>query len=94
MEEVGLVARVKPVHHQTGQLQVLLLVLTDGHLGGAVEQNVGRLQHGIREKAEAEGGGGQGRFSFAPLRLRLEARERTQAGEDPSQFCVTADLKD
>ena len=35
-----------------GQLDMLLLVLADRHVGGAVEQDVGRLQHRIGEQPD------------------------------------------
>ena len=42
---------VEPLGQVPGQLQVLALVLADGHLVGLVEQDVGRLQDRVGEQA-------------------------------------------
>lgn len=39
------------------ELEVLPLVLADGHVRGAVDEDVGGLQDGVGEEAEPEGGG-------------------------------------
>ena len=70
-----------------GQLEVLLLVLADRHVGGLVDQDVGRLQHRVGVEAE--------RGILAVLaRLLLElghAVDPAEAGhavEDPGELGV------
>lgn len=36
------------------ELEVLLLVGADGHVGGPVHEDVGGLEHGVREQAELQ----------------------------------------
>ncbi len=43
-------ARVEAARHVAHQLQVLALVLADGHLAGAVGEHVGGLQHRVEEQ--------------------------------------------
>jgi len=73
------------------QLQMLLLVLANGHVGGAVKQDVGRHQHRIVVKTH--------RRIFAilaslllELRHAVEPADAGDAVEDPGKLGVAGDL--
>jgi hypothetical protein len=73
------------------QLDVLQLILADGHVGGAKEQNVGRLQHGVGEQAERSF---SGRFRLV-LEL-IHSRQLWQChltAEYPSQLAMVGHLR-
>jgi hypothetical protein len=41
------VGAIEVVGALAGKFKVLLLVVAHGHMGGAVEENVGGLEHGV-----------------------------------------------
>ena len=81
-------AAVEPGREVAGQLEVLPLVLTDRHLVGLVDEDVGGLQHRVGEQADGRAGGA------LPLALVLELRhpaglaEAGQALQHPGQLQV------
>ena len=62
--KVGAVAVVEAHGHLARQLEVLALVVADGHRRGVVEQDVGRHEHRVGEEADAD--------RLLPLALVLE----------------------
>ena len=99
LDDVGLghpqgrpVARVEPLGQVAGQLEVLALVLTDGHLVRGVEQDVGRLQDRVGEQPD------RGPVTALLGRLVLELghprglAEAGEAGEHPLQLRVLGHL--
>ena len=82
-------AAVEVLGHVAHQLDVLALVLPDGHLVGAVGEHIGSHQHGIEQQSGA---------NHLPLRLGLVAKlvhafqppEFGHAGEQPGQLGVLA----
>ena len=73
------------------QFEMLLLVLADRHMGGAIEQNVGRHQHRIIVEAD------RGVLAilaglFLELRHAVEPADPRHAIEDPCQFGVPGHL--
>lgn len=82
-----------------GELEVLGLVLADGHVGGVVEGDVGGLQDRVGEEAElelvfgrGEGRGGVGQVQLAlPLRHAAEVAHGGAAAEDPHELGVLLD---
>ena len=87
-----LVAVVEPLGEVAGELEVLALVLADGHEVRAVEQDVGGLEHRVGEQPDAGG-------ALAALgRLVLELghppglAEAGQALEHPAQLRVGRDV--
>mmetsp|Transcript_14434 Transcript_14434/g.57521 ORF Transcript_14434/g.57521 Transcript_14434/m.57521 type:complete len:432 (+) Transcript_14434:1001-2296(+) len=74
------------------QLQVLALVLADGHEPGLVQQDVGRHEHGVVEEADADvlallDG------LFLVLDHALEPVHRCRAVEQPGEFGVRRDVR-
>ena len=68
-----------------GQFEVLLLVLANRHAGGLIDQNIGRLQHGIGVEPDA------GAFLvlarlFLELGHAVQPAEPRHAVENPRQF--------
>src|SRR5207244_7725628 len=82
---------VKQPRDVAGELDVLPLILTDGNQVGAIEQDVRRLQHGVREQPRpyALEIGRPG----LELNHALEPADRRHAAEEPCQFCVCADAR-
>ena len=74
-----------------GQLQMLLLVVADRHVRGAIGEDVGRHQHGIGVEAD-----GRVLAVLAGLLLELrhavEPAEPRHAVEDPGQLGVLGHL--
>jgi hypothetical protein len=83
---------VEPLREVAGELQVLPLVLADGHPGGVVEQDVGRLQDRVGEQAD------RGAVDALAGRLVLELRhasglaEPGQALQHPRELGVLGDM--
>ena len=80
-------ARVEAPRDVAHQLEVLALVLADGHLLRAVGEHVGGLQHGVEQQA----GGDElalGERLVAELVHALQAPEFGDAAEQPAQFGV------
>ena len=73
------------------QFEVLLLVLADGHMGGAIQQDVGRHQHRIIVQSD-------GRILavlaglFLELGHAVEPADPRHAIEDPGQFRMPGNL--
>ena len=90
-EGVGPGIEIELLGDVAGELDVLLLVLADGHVAGTIKQDVGRLEHGIVEQGD--------RCPFLVLaRLVLPLRhsaEPTHAGgavQEPAQFGMGGDV--
>ena len=75
---------IEALGHVPGHLEVLLLVLAHGHEVGAVDQDVRRHQHGIREESVVH------RESLGHLVLvgmgALEQSHGRHRGQDPGEF--------
>ncbi len=89
-EEIALVAPVERAGDVARELQMLLLVLADRHMGRLVEQDVGRHQHRIGVEAEP------GHLAvlaglFLELGHPVEPAERGQAAEQPAELGMGAD---
>ena len=86
------VARIEASADVAGQLDVLLLVLSDGHLVRVVEQNVRRLQNRVKEQ------GGADLLVFA-TGLVLELRHAPQLAvlrhraEQPAELSVLTNVR-
>jgi len=73
------------------QFEVLLLVFADRHMGGAIEQDVGRHQHRIVVQADRRVLAVLAGF-FLELGHAVEPADPCDAIEDPGQFGVAGDL--
>ena len=86
-EELGIVLAIERAGDVARQLDVLLLVLADRHVGGAVRQDVGGLEHRVDVQA-----GERLLAVLARLVLELghavEPAERRDAVEDPGELGV------
>src|SRR5436190_698481 len=84
-------ARIPAARDFAHQLQVLYLVLSDGHQASFIEQNVSRLQHGVSQQPQ--------QHAFLALRLvlelglALELAERGDGREQPVEFGVLGDMR-
>lgn len=94
---------VHGVGQLAGKLEMLLLVLADGDVGGLVEEDVGGLQDGVGEEAELEGGlVGRGGFHGVrvvghaclglPLGHSCEIAHAGMAAQDPHELGVLQDV--
>ena len=75
---------VEPLGDVAGDLQVLLLVLADGHQVGVVEQDVGRLKHRVGEEPVL---GGEPLLDLVLVaHALLQPAHRGHGGEQPGQL--------
>ena len=83
--------RVEASRHVAHQLEMLALVLADGHLLGSVGEDVGGLQNGVHQEA----GRDQlplGQRLVAELVHPLQATELRHRREQPRQLAVLLDV--
>ena len=82
------VAAVEAGGQVAGQLQVLALVLTDRHLVGLVDEDVGGLQHRVGEQPDRRAGGALALALVLELRHPAGLAEAGQALQHPRQLHV------
>src|SRR2546426_321337 len=90
-KEAPAVARVPTPGNFAHQLEMLDLILTDGHETSFIEKYVSRLQHGVRQQSQSD--------AFLALRLvfvlglALELAERGYRREEPVELGVLGDVR-
>src|SRR5690606_35471725 len=85
-------AVVEPLPEVAGELQVLLLVGADGDAVGLVEQDVGGLEDRVGEQADAGGALSEPGGLVLELGHPPGLAHAGEAGEDPGQLGVLADV--